>query len=326
MDVLFERIVSAPNAYFCYQDEDLPAEPESERPPPIDDEGKRKIVADLFRENKSLFLQRYNNYMRLEDCPLFDDDTDFIVKHFLTQIRKRETPVTSHGAAEEPETTALSTPSKSQVRNRRYAALENLKKEGKYFSHEKMREREPLLFDRMIGRHLEEAEQHQLRPTVERPGWSGMMQQFEDSMEVAERRNEHDTTWTRDAKDGPPMGEFKSRFMSHVENKLDQFVPDDDEDEGDEPRKPGVAKMHQMKDEVDKIHNDIVLGLDEADDVTPGTEREEFLAYMEDRFMAGKDTKFFDYSKVDNDASIDERDTIRERDLQDRWFDEEEMD
>lgn len=41
-------------------------------------------------------------------------------------------------------------------RNVRFAELERLKKESDYFSYAKMREREPLLFDRMIGRFLPE--------------------------------------------------------------------------------------------------------------------------------------------------------------------------
>ena len=37
-----------------------------------------------------------------------------------------------------------------------------------------------------------------LRPTVDHGGgWAGMMRQFEESMEVAERRNEHNVHWDR---------------------------------------------------------------------------------------------------------------------------------
>lgn len=42
------------------------------------------------------------------------------------------------------------------VRNRRYAELIRLKKETDYFSNSKMREREPILFDKMIGKFLPE--------------------------------------------------------------------------------------------------------------------------------------------------------------------------
>lgn len=39
-------------------------------------------------------------------------------------------------------------------RNRRYAEMLRLRDEGSYFSNEKMREREPLLFDMILGKYL----------------------------------------------------------------------------------------------------------------------------------------------------------------------------
>lgn len=58
-----------------------------------------------------------------------------------------------------------------------------------------MREREPLLFDKMVGRFLPEAEQIYLRPTVENESFSGVLMQFEDSQIISDRRTAHLNEW-----------------------------------------------------------------------------------------------------------------------------------
>lgn len=68
--------------------------------------------------------------------------------------------------------------------------MERLKKETDYFSEAKMREREPELFDKMIGRFLPEEQQFNLRPTMESYTMSGMLKQFEDSQAIVDRRKD----------------------------------------------------------------------------------------------------------------------------------------
>lgn len=58
-----------------------------------------------------------------------------------------------------------------------------------------MREREPLLFDKMIGRFLPEEEQFYLRPTIENESLSGVFMQFEDSQIISNRRTAHLNDW-----------------------------------------------------------------------------------------------------------------------------------
>jgi hypothetical protein len=73
-----------------------------------------------------------------EFVPLFNE-ADSSQKFYLHQIRKRDL-------------------SKSNllIRNRRYLAMQELRAKGSYFSNEKMREREPYLFDLMVGQYLNE--------------------------------------------------------------------------------------------------------------------------------------------------------------------------
>ena len=44
------------------------------------------------------------------------------------------------------------------VRNRRYAAMQELRHSGTYFSEKEMERRDPLLYDQLIGRHQTEEE------------------------------------------------------------------------------------------------------------------------------------------------------------------------
>ena len=69
---------------------------------------------------------------------LFDENSP-AQKYFLDLIKARPTRPNLH-----------------QIRNRRYLELQKLQAEGQYFSNEKMREREPFLFDMMVGQYLDD--------------------------------------------------------------------------------------------------------------------------------------------------------------------------
>ncbi|TKR61377.1 hypothetical protein L596_028495 [Steinernema carpocapsae] len=54
-----------------------------------------------------------------------------------------------------------------------------------------MREREPFLFDKMVGRFLTDEEKVHLRPTVENTGTlSGLLEEFDQAQRVSDRRQD----------------------------------------------------------------------------------------------------------------------------------------
>lgn len=55
--------------------------------------------------------------------------------------------------------------------------------------------------------------------------------------------------------------------------------------------------------------------------------RDEFVTIMEERFLEGKDAEFFDYSQVDAGMGAygDKVDRIRDQDMEDAYFDSEEV-
>ncbi|GMS80761.1 hypothetical protein PENTCL1PPCAC_2936, partial [Pristionchus entomophagus] len=274
---------------------------------------KREILSRCFAESKALFLQRYLRWIEKSDAALFSDTDSPLVDYFLGKLDRRE-------------------PSEAQKKNRRYNALEKLKNEGVFFSDEKMRERQPLLYDRMVGRYLSDDERLHLRPTItatQANGWAGLLEQFEESGDVARRRAAaSDGEWEgarEDQRDAP------DRLLAHVKNAFEM-----EEEEDEEGETEGAAGEGPAMSELQKEVNGIIQNMDdetereereaeeemEEEDVPVETLRDEFVAIMYERFLAGKDTGFFDYSTVDDDDGADEMDPIAERDREEAWFDE----
>ncbi|KAK6045207.1 hypothetical protein COOONC_17288, partial [Cooperia oncophora] len=115
-DSLFGRILAKADVFYRHQQNDEPDLTEGD---------KRGILEDLMTTNKALFfLQRYGQYMDASDCVLFRDEGDPLIQWMM--------------------------------KKRRYLMLQKLKEKGTYFSDEKMREREPYLYDVMVGKFTSE--------------------------------------------------------------------------------------------------------------------------------------------------------------------------
>ncbi|CAB3397046.1 unnamed protein product [Caenorhabditis bovis] len=269
---------------------------------------KYDILQKLAQQNPSVFLTRYAEHMSADDCLVFENTEDPFISSMLQQIRAKKEPT------------------KREKKNRRFNKMQKLLKEGSFFSDLKMREREPYLYDAMVGRFLNEAERIQLRPTVNRDGgecsWSDMMSRFEDSQVISERRNVQETEWEPNSStchEEDRGHDHSSRFFAHVSNRMagggTEFIPeedgDDDEDEDDD-----ITKLRKEMEKLAKLEASQYDELGDQD--TPAMLRSEFESYMQQRFLAGKDHQFFDYSTCDN---INEIDPIKERDDEERWFD-----
>ncbi|KAK6013293.1 hypothetical protein OSTOST_21448, partial [Ostertagia ostertagi] len=152
---LFERILGKPDVFYRHQQSDDPDLTEGD---------KRGILDDLMTTNKALFLQRYGKYMNASDCALFRDESDPLIQFMVAQIEKRKPDAQNASGF---------------MKKRRFLMLQKLKEEGKYFSEEKMREREPYLYDVMVGKFTDAKDQLNLRPSVSREecpegGWASM--------------------------------------------------------------------------------------------------------------------------------------------------------
>uniref|UniRef100_A0A1I7T2S1 DUF2052 domain-containing protein n=1 Tax=Caenorhabditis tropicalis TaxID=1561998 RepID=A0A1I7T2S1_9PELO len=299
MESLFSRIISDKEAFFEHQqrgDDDLT------------EEKKFEILKALFSNKLSVFVTRYQKYLKPVDCDIFAENDDFVVQRIVNQVLRRK-DVTE-----------------KEKRNLRYNAMQDLLKEGVFFSDAKMREREPYLFDAMIGKFLNEEERMEhIRPTVSRDKsectWSTLMDRLEDSSEVAERRKLQEREWESERRDDGGRDHI-GRFMAHVASRTDDFVPEEEEEQEKKEEKEAkeedeIEVMRKEMERLSKIEADQYDGLDESD--TQQVLRHEFEAFMQQKFLAGKDKEFYDYSKCEEGVMTD---PIRERDDEERWFDE----
>ncbi|EYC46222.1 hypothetical protein Y032_0404g847 [Ancylostoma ceylanicum] len=154
------------------------------------------------------------------------------------------------------------------LKTRRFLALQKLKEKGKYFSDEKMREREPYLYDVMVGKFISEEDRINLRPSVSREecaegGWANILCQFESSREIAQRRNEHHTQWEREEKESR-QSERLSRMEAHVSNMFssrEDEMEDEEEDLGDglDELREEVNRISQEATDIKDIAKDLPL-------------------------------------------------------------------
>ncbi|EGT52873.1 hypothetical protein CAEBREN_30854 [Caenorhabditis brenneri] len=299
MEGIFTRIVSDEDAFFQHQqkgEEDLTTEK------------KLEILKNLVSEKLSIFVTRYQKYLMPEDCEIFAENEDFVVQSIMQQVRKRK-DITE-----------------KEKRNLRFNTMQRLIKEGVYFSDCKMREREPYLFDAMIGKFLNDDERmDHLRPTVSRDKsestWSTLLDRLEDSSEVTERRKVQEKEWEGERMDDGGRDHI-TRFMSHVASRTDDFVPEEEEDgSGNDDKKEQeqdeIEVMRKEMERLSKIEAEQYDQLDEDD--TKEVLRQEFEAFMQQKFLAGKDKEFYDYSKCEEHGLSD---PVKERDDEERWFDE----
>uniref|UniRef100_A0A1I7ZCP6 DUF2052 domain-containing protein n=1 Tax=Steinernema glaseri TaxID=37863 RepID=A0A1I7ZCP6_9BILA len=305
---LYGCIIASEDAYFCSQQRD------SEE---LTEAAKLKILDDLFNSKPSIFLQRYYRFLQPEHKKYFLGPVDrYDVDFYFNELTRQYRPGRPN----------------SNIRNARYLALTKLKSDGSYFSNAKMREREPLLFDKMIGRFLTDEEKVFLRPTVENAGTlSGLLDEFDQAQRVSDRRQDQLSDWSRDE---PQPSSSSSRVaydavMRHADRRLaeeDEFEPEYDSDDESEEALQAVARrmqkvtVEQESGEASPME-EASSSCEDDDMVDQETLREEFVSHMEQRFLNGEDSEFFDYCDIDR-TYAKECDKIREQDLEDKYFDD----
>lgn len=92
--------------------------------------------------------------------------------------------------------------------------------------------------------------------------------------------------------------------------------------------------LDDIKEELEHISQEDAEALGGELDGTKEQLRQEFEAFMMEKFLAGKDSRltfvllfsvlyrFFDYQDVDSNERLDDTDKIRDNDEEERWFDE----
>ncbi|XP_064408791.1 coiled-coil domain-containing protein 97 isoform X2 [Latimeria chalumnae] len=104
---------------------------------------KLEILQELYRNKPVVFLERFRKVLSEDHLVCFSHLAgNYEVNFYCNEIRRSN----------------LKKVNRTQVRNKRYAALQQLIRGGEYFSDEQMRSRDPLLYEQYIGQYLTDEE------------------------------------------------------------------------------------------------------------------------------------------------------------------------
>ncbi|XP_046379434.2 coiled-coil domain-containing protein 97-like [Haliotis rufescens] len=242
--------------------------------PDLSYEDKVQIATEVLSKGPAMFLARFGQFLAAEDVEYFVDfKGDYEIDFYLKEILKQQDKVHNQKV----------------VKNRRYAAMQELLSLGEYFSEEEMKWRDPLLYEQMVGNFLTDEE---IQTKVDKTDlrFSNILLKHIDQIEenaLYARQKEAEECQEEEEED------------SEEEEEMESSGEDEEADFGPEEKK-------KLK----------------ISDVEKQMLKSEFLQIMQERFMSGKD-RDFDYSQVDKNADYDSLETLG-KDEEERYFDDEE--
>ncbi|KAH0631507.1 hypothetical protein JD844_005854 [Phrynosoma platyrhinos] len=229
---------------------------------------KLAILQDLYHAKPLVFLERFRTALREEHLPCFHHlSGSYEADFYCAEIRRAGLGKTRH----------------TRVRNKRYAALQQLIRGGEYFSDEQMRSRDPLLYEQYIGQYLSDEEMQALGSCKLEASCSlsGVLLDSYQEQVIQQRLQ---------------IQQEQEEACEEEEEEEDT----DDEDKEDKASDPNGDEW--VPDQGEKAFL-----------------REEFTSRMYQRFLDGKD-RDFDYSEVDENPDFDNLDIVS-RDEEERYFD-----
>uniref|UniRef100_A0A182SY86 DUF2052 domain-containing protein n=1 Tax=Anopheles maculatus TaxID=74869 RepID=A0A182SY86_9DIPT len=225
-----------------------------------------------------------------EQTLAYSPDERYEIDHYLERIRK----LRNGGRAIE-------------VRNRRYAALQRMCDDGTYFSETEMMQRDPLLYDQLVGQYMTEQEKHARDAcTAEPSSVVGILlkQIDKDQAEKDLQQQKQEEAGQQQEQDGEP-----SRPNSPGGFPRAQWGNFDEEEE---------ARVAALKCSGKQKRRHAIPA---AQLMTAGERnllRDEFVGIMHARFIAGEE-KEFDYTQIDDSDAYDDLDTV-DHDEQEKYF------
>ncbi|XP_042299533.1 coiled-coil domain-containing protein 97-like isoform X2 [Sceloporus undulatus] len=229
---------------------------------------KLAILRELYHAKPLVFLERFRTALHEEHLPCFHHlSGSYEADFYCAEVRRA----------------GLGKTRRTRVRNKRYAALQQLIRGGEYFSDEQMRSRDPLLYEQYIGQYLSDEEMQALGSSKLEASCSlsgVLLDSYQE--QVIQRRLQ--------------IQQEQEEACEEEEEEEDT----DDEDKEDRASDPNGDEW--VPDQGEKAFL-----------------REEFTSRMYQRFLDGKD-RDFDYSEVDENPDFDNLDIVS-RDEEERYFD-----
>ncbi|XP_024011006.1 coiled-coil domain-containing protein 97 isoform X2 [Eutrema salsugineum] len=255
-------------------------------------------------------LKRYGSQLSVDELLEFDAlKHDYEVDWHLKSLRKKISPT-----SEELKSRSVA------VRNRRLAYLNELVSKGQYFSEDAMRDREPYLHHEYVGKFQDLTGRNMARPGER---WSEtLMRQAEEAKLVSRIREEQQR-----------LGVAESDWVGN--EKMEESEHDDEEEEEEEVESEHDedAKMQASSSIVEATRftdsNGSSNNREQNDRATflPPEEMQDlmdqFISIMHQKFLSGEDHQHLDYTKIDNDETLDDH-WLREvgLDAEEKYFGE----
>ncbi|XP_050322017.1 coiled-coil domain-containing protein 97 [Bactrocera neohumeralis] len=298
---------------------------------------KVKIAREIYRKSAQTFLMRFGSFLDEQHLATFaqiviaNKETNDEIAVLLTDYRNK-----------------LHT-RKRDVKNRRYAAMQQLISDGEYFSEQEMMKRAPELYQELIGQYLSDAEKKQRDEyDVKNTTFSGILmhtmeqQQMQDVLKLADKQNVKSRQLERaielhDISGDDTTQSTNSSTDEKIEEKecntMDDEVPVSFRQQWGNFDNEQVAcststNSHQAqknKREKHKQKQITKVNREQNTDkfITAGERdllRQEFIGIMHEQFLSGGD-KDFDYTQVDDNTQLDDLSQINQ-DKEDAYFEE----
>ncbi|XP_053695617.1 coiled-coil domain-containing protein 97 [Sabethes cyaneus] len=282
--------------------------------PELTVEEKLNILKEVLSKSHTTFLSRFGHFIKEDHLRYFEQDQEtcgyspderYEVEYYLEKIRR------SHNGGRERE-----------IRNRRYAALKQLVQDGSYFSEMEMMQREPLLYEQLVGQYLTEQERKardaegSKKDSLVSILFNGIDKDNTDALrkeqQSEETRMEQVAAGCEDEDDSEDSGrENRPETPAFSRAQWGNFDVEEEE----------RLKNIQLERDAEKRNKKYSVPVSM---VTAGERdllRDEFIGTMYSKFISGEDGEF-DYSKIDESAEYENLDII-EQDEQERYFDSE---
>ncbi|KAI3918596.1 hypothetical protein MKX01_041916 [Papaver californicum] len=285
MEDITQRLSSLDNLYFPRSVRDTSS---------ITNPSERKsILFNLLSRDTAVFLERYGTELKSEELDEFDVlKEDYEINWHLNNLRKVLSPT-----MEDNKYRSIT------VKNRRRAYLNKLIIDGSYFSEDSMREREPYLHHEYLGKYQDPSGRSMARPGEK---WSDtLMRHYEETILVTKIRGEQQRLGV-DEKEWVG-GDVKEQ----EENKEEEEETEEDEDDKEPVEENENPRASEVVADVEPANSYQCSGMDiEVRETLSVAEMEDqmeqFTHIMQQKFLTGEDCQHLDYSKIDNDETLDD--------------------
>uniref|UniRef100_A0A0A1WKD2 Coiled-coil domain-containing protein 97 n=1 Tax=Zeugodacus cucurbitae TaxID=28588 RepID=A0A0A1WKD2_ZEUCU len=299
---------------------------------------KVHIAREIYSKSAQTFLMRFGSYLEEHHLESFaqivnanheaNDEIELLLADYRNKLHTR----------------------KRDVKNRRYAAMQQLISDGEYFSEQEMMKRAPELYQELIGQYLSEAEKKQRDEyDVKNTTFSGILmhtmeqQQLQDVLKLADKQN----VKTRQLERAIEMHDInadettQSTKSSSADDKSEEKESNTMEDEvpvsfrqqwGNFDNEQvacstSATSQQAKKNKQEKHKQNQIARLSRKPKVdtfiTAGERdllRQEFVGIMHEQFLSGGDEDF-DYTQVDDNTQLDDLSQINQ-DKEDAYFEE----